>query len=46
LETVAAVVLSARCKRAVHGDREIYVDDAVFKFSEAKSVSAEKFAES
>jgi hypothetical protein len=36
---------SARYKRAVHGDRESYMDDAVFIFSEAKTVLAEKLAE-
>jgi hypothetical protein len=35
----------ARHKRAVHGDRESYVDDAVFIFSEAKTALAEKLAE-
>jgi hypothetical protein len=38
--------ISARYKRAVHGDRESYMDDAVFIFSEAKTVLAEKLAES
>jgi hypothetical protein len=36
---------SARYKRAVHGDRETSMDDAVFIFSEAKTVLAEKLAE-
>ena len=36
---------SARYKRAVHGDRESYLDDAVFIFSEAKTAAAEKLAE-
>jgi hypothetical protein len=37
--------ISARYKRAVHGDRETYMDDAVFIFSEAKTMLAEKLAE-
>jgi hypothetical protein len=36
---------SARYTRAVHGDRQSYMDDAVFIFSEAKTVAAEKLAE-
>ena len=36
----------ARYRRAIHGDRETYMDDAVFIFSEAKTVMAEKLAES
>jgi hypothetical protein len=37
--------ISSRYKRAVHGDRETYMDDAVFIFSEAKTMLAEKLAE-
>jgi hypothetical protein len=38
--------VGTRFKRAIHGDRESYMDDAVFIFSEAKTVLAEKLAES
>jgi hypothetical protein len=36
----------ARYRRAVRSDRETYMDDAVFIFSEAKTMLADKFAES
>jgi hypothetical protein len=37
--------VGARYRSAVHGDRESYMDDAVFVFSEARAVLAEKLAQ-